>query len=479
MSMKLYLREASLLSRLHHPNVVRFYGVSFDDEILNEAKTLHIVTEFCPQSLGSILRPPAPSTSPSKSPPPKGGKMGKGVAKGGAKGVGKGVGAGGGRGVATEGTVDGGETNGGGGGGGESPSSSGGGVSQAPSPVSSPPTPPVSAAALPLWTQLTRARKYQISLQIAQGLRFLHARNIVHRDLKPDNVLLDEYGIVKICDFGMARLQENKQKMTADIGTPAYMAVEVAAGDDKEAYGTKVDVFSFGVLLWTIWSGREPYGELASKPFKLVALVQQGLRPSITREDSPDIPTALIPLMQRCWAGAPAHRPDMDAIVSAFTAITKETGYDLITPTKPPRPSSSGGEGSIIGGGGQMAGFGRFGGGGDGGSDGGSGGGGGWGGGGAPVTHHASSTNTNTVPVALQRYTPRRDETMFPDPAPPGMGSAQGAGGRGTGGKGGGGGGSVKNRTEGEESREAKVGGGGRGESGRRQSHHKRHGTYG
>ena len=118
MSMKLYLREASLLSRLHHPNVVRFYGVSFDDEILNEAKTLHIVTEFCPQSLGSILRPPAPSTSPSKSPPPKGGKMGKGVAKGGAKGVGKGVGAGGGRGVATEGTVDGGETNGGGGGGG-------------------------------------------------------------------------------------------------------------------------------------------------------------------------------------------------------------------------------------------------------------------------------------------------------------------------------------------------------------------------
>ena len=76
-----------------------------------------------------------------------------------------------------------------------------------------------------------------VARQIAYGMRFLHARRIVHRDLKPDNVLFDSDLIVKLCDFGMSRLTEKNKRsvmMTGEIGTPAYMAVELARADNTK-----------------------------------------------------------------------------------------------------------------------------------------------------------------------------------------------------------------------------------------------------
>jgi serine/threonine-protein kinase len=74
--------------------------------------------------------------------------------------------------------------------------------------------------------------RFVIAQQIAQGMRFLHSRRVVHRDLKPDNVLFDATLAVKLCDFGMSRLQSAQTNlMTGEVGTPAYMAVELARGE--------------------------------------------------------------------------------------------------------------------------------------------------------------------------------------------------------------------------------------------------------
>ena len=64
---------------------------------------------------------------------------------------------------------------------------------------------------------------------ILGAINYCHSKGIVHRDLKPDNILLDENGVVKICDFGVARMvgTNDSANMTGQVGTPVYMAPEL------------------------------------------------------------------------------------------------------------------------------------------------------------------------------------------------------------------------------------------------------------
>ena len=59
--------------------------------------------------------------------------------------------------------------------------------------------------------------------QIVQGMRYLHSKGVIHRDLKPDNLLLTSSGEIRVCDFGLARVQASGS-MSVNKGTPAYMA---------------------------------------------------------------------------------------------------------------------------------------------------------------------------------------------------------------------------------------------------------------
>ena len=111
------------------------------------------------------------------------------------------------------------------------------------------------------WEKALTNEQYRgISLQIADAMAFIHTKGFVHRDLKPENVLLDDTGSVKHKeDFGLVKLMDRTRDVTATggQGTAAYMAPEIMRGERLSL--SAVDVYSFGVLLWTMWRHEPPH----------------------------------------------------------------------------------------------------------------------------------------------------------------------------------------------------------------------------
>ncbi|KAM7269590.1 hypothetical protein ACFE04_025087 [Oxalis oulophora] len=105
--------------------------------------------------------------------------------------------------------------------------------------------------------------------QIVTGMAHFHRFGIVHRDIKPENVLFDESNRIKIADFGSAEwLSEGQGTAIGVVGTPYYVAPEVVMGRE---YNEKVDVWSAGVVLYTMLAGIPPfYGETATEIFEAV-----------------------------------------------------------------------------------------------------------------------------------------------------------------------------------------------------------------
>ena len=94
--------------------------------------------------------------------------------------------------------------------------------------------------------------------QIAEGMKYLHFNKIIHRDLKPSNILIATDGTIKISDFGISNLNTPEQTtMTIGVGTNKFMAPEIIA--EEEVYNEKIDVYSFGVLVYyTLSCGQLP-----------------------------------------------------------------------------------------------------------------------------------------------------------------------------------------------------------------------------
>ncbi|KAJ0097409.1 hypothetical protein Patl1_29192 [Pistacia atlantica] len=160
----------------------------------------------------------------------------------------------------------------------------------------------------------------KVAIDVSKGMNYLHQNNIIHRDLKTANLLMDENEVVKVADFGVARVQAQSGVMTAETGTYRWMAPEVIG---HKPYDHKADVFSFGIVLWELISAEIPYSGFS--PLQAaVAVVQKGLRPSIPKQSHPK----LTELIQRCWHSDPIQRPNFSEITDILQQLIKEVARE-------------------------------------------------------------------------------------------------------------------------------------------------------
>jgi serine/threonine protein kinase len=144
---------------------------------------------------------------------------------------------------------------------------------------------------------------------IVLGMRYVHSQGFIHQDLKPSNILINEMGYAMIADFGTTRSECDNQSRSGDTGSVQYAAPELYLEDD--CFSNKIDVFSFGMILYEILTGSPVFPSHMS-PFPIMRTVLKG--------DMPVIPDCVGPAMQslikRCWSLAPGDRPSFDDILN-------------------------------------------------------------------------------------------------------------------------------------------------------------------
>uniref|UniRef100_A0A8C9YLL5 receptor protein-tyrosine kinase n=1 Tax=Sander lucioperca TaxID=283035 RepID=A0A8C9YLL5_SANLU len=157
----------------------------------------------------------------------------------------------------------------------------------------------------------------RFSFQVAQGLDFLAAKNCIHRDVAARNVLLTNHRVAKICDFGLARdiMNDSNYVVKGNARLPVKWMAPESIFDC--VYTVQSDVWSYGILLWEIFSlGKSPYPSVAvdSRFYKMVKRGYQMCQPNFA-------PAEIYMIMKMCWNLEPTERPTFSKIAQMIERL--------------------------------------------------------------------------------------------------------------------------------------------------------------
>ncbi len=151
-------------------------------------------------------------------------------------------------------------------------------------------------------TSLNFSERLQIAKDLALGLAYLHDQNIIHGDIKPHSVGINQHNRAKWMNFGLVKTRHSS---IASIGAMSNEAAWQApeSWQRRAKLSQASDIYSFGMLLWTLMSARLPYNHLSSS--EIMASVKSGFRETIPV----DLPLECATLLSACWSADPINRP--------------------------------------------------------------------------------------------------------------------------------------------------------------------------
>ncbi|HBQ14574.1 MAG: protein kinase [Sandaracinaceae bacterium] len=159
-------------------------------------------------------------------------------------------------------------------------------------------------------------------LQVARGLRAAQRVGVIHRDIKPSNLMVDEDGVIKIADFGLAKPVDGDNQITQEgalVGSPWYIAPEQAVAEEIDF---RADMYAMGAAFHHLLVGRPPFD--GPRPMAVVAKhLSEPLEP--LAKSAPHVPAALARIIERLLEKKPDDRyPDYDALLADLEAAAPE-----------------------------------------------------------------------------------------------------------------------------------------------------------
>ncbi|PKY47153.1 kinase-like protein, partial [Rhizophagus irregularis] len=173
------------------------------------------------------------------------------------------------------------------------------------------------------FTSLKWHDKIQMALDITSGLKFLHSKEIIHRDLHSKNILVNN-GKLLIADLGLSK--KLKDITTGSMGNKCGMLEYIepqCLKNVKYKKDKKSDIYSLGVLLWNISSGRHPFYGIEQ------ILLSDHIRNGNREEPIKDTPPKYQKLYQGCWDNEPKSRPGIEEVHEILSQLSTEVFFDL------------------------------------------------------------------------------------------------------------------------------------------------------